>query len=1074
MQAINRKKGGCGMKTELLRKGRTAAQVLMPVLAVFFLWRGAIRVEQGPAASSQDDYGTVLEKFEAPPPEYRSAPLWVWNDRVTPGQIDEQLADFKAHGIGGVFIHPRPGLITPYLSEEWMSLVRHAVEVGKKLGMKVWLYDENSYPSGFAGGHVPAAMPDAVRTGLRMTTAAELPTAFEHEPLLILRKTASGFEEVTAKMRQQNPRPGAYYIFDLNRQAPNPWYGGFTYVDLMRRDVTEKFLDVTLNAYKRAIGDEFGGVVPGTFQDEAEISPAGGRDMVVVNYTPALFDRFQAKWGYDLRLQLPSLFDEVGEWQRVRHNFYATLLGLFLDNWAKPYYEYCTANNLIFTGHYWEHEWPRPVNNPDSMAFGAYAHMPGIDILMNDFQTDTHAQFGNARAVKEIRSAANQLGKARTMSETFGAGGWDMTFFDQKRIADWEYALGVNFLNQHLSYVTIKGARKRDHPLSFSYHEPWWPTYKTLADYYGRLSVALSSGRQENRILVIEPTTTAWMYYSARGETEQIKLIGNDFQNFVNRLEAAQVEYDLGSESIIKDFGQAQGGKFIVGQQTYDLVILPPALENLNASTVALLDKYVAGGGRILSWVSPPEYIEGKADDNLEKLAAQYPQNWLTASEPPGLRKIEELCPPRLVFELVNANGSTPNLLFHHRRTLKDSELVFLANTSNKEGSSGSILGIGRSCEQWDLFTGKASPYPSEREKGRLSVEFDLPPGGSLLLCFKPGEGPKVPHRGDRSSILQPQKEAAIKREAPNVLTLDYCDLTLGGKTEKDLYFYEAQLKTYKYHGLDRNPWDSAVQYKTNILDKDKFARDSGFEAAYNFEVADGVNVGSWQAVVERPELFQVSINGQKIAPLKDRWWLDRAFGIFDIGAFVKPGNNQVMLKSSPFTIHSELEPIYVLGDFGLAGGAKGFKLVPSTELKLGAWNTKGLPLYSGAVSYMKTYYLRMNDLRKNRFFVELGRWLGAVAEVKVNGKSAGVIAFQPFRLDVTDFLTLGNNDVNVMVYGTLKNTLGPFHNNPRLGMAWPGSFQQGAKGGYPPGSAYSVVGYGLFDDFKLMLERLR
>ena len=103
------------------------------------------------------------------------------------------------------------------------------------------------------------------------------------------------------------------------------------------------------------------------------------------------------------------------------------------------------------------------------------------------------------------------------MSETFGAGGWDLTFFDQKRIADWEYALGVNFINQHLSYVTIKGARKRDHPQSFSYHEPWWPAYNILADYYGRLSVALCAGRAGQPVLVLEPTTTAWMFQSPRG-----------------------------------------------------------------------------------------------------------------------------------------------------------------------------------------------------------------------------------------------------------------------------------------------------------------------------------------------------------------------------------------------------------------------------------------------------------------------------------------------------------------------------------------------------------------------------
>jgi hypothetical protein len=63
-------------------------------------------------------------------------------------------------------------------------------------------------------------------------------------------------------------------------------------------------------------------------------------------------------------------------------------------------------------------------------------------------------------------------------------------------------------------------------------------------------------------------------------------------------------------------------------------------------------------------------------------------------------------------------------------------------------------------------------------------------------------------------------------------------------------------------------------------------------------------------------------------------------------------------------------------------------------------------------------------------------------------------------------------NEVEVRVFGTLKNALGPFHNNPPLGRAWPGSFQQGAKGGRPAGQAYSVVDYGLFEDFKIKTRR--
>ncbi len=123
-----------------------AATAVVLVLAVVAAGLSCARKPQGPS------YATILKMFADPPAEYRSAPLWVWNDKMTREEIKRELEDFKARGIGGAFIHPRPGLITPYLSDEWFSLCAYAVEVGKGLGLKIWLYDENSYPSGFAGG----------------------------------------------------------------------------------------------------------------------------------------------------------------------------------------------------------------------------------------------------------------------------------------------------------------------------------------------------------------------------------------------------------------------------------------------------------------------------------------------------------------------------------------------------------------------------------------------------------------------------------------------------------------------------------------------------------------------------------------------------------------------------------------------------------------------------------------------------------------------------------------------------------------------------------------------------------
>jgi hypothetical protein len=68
----------------------------------------------------------------------------------------------------------------------------------------------------------------------------------------------------------------------------------------------------------------------------------------------------------------------------------------------------------------------------------------------------------------------------------------------------------------------------------------------------------------------------------------------------------------------------------------------------------------------------------------------------------------------------------------------------------------------------------------------------------------------------------------------------------------------------------------------------------------------------------------------------------------------------------------------------------------------------------------------------------------------------------------VTKLVKKGTNTIEVRVIGTLKNTLGPHHNGPGLGSAWPGSFQRGPESGPPAGDQYHTVDYGLFEPFVL------
>lgn len=997
--------------------------------------------------------------FKTPPVAYRSAPLWVWNDEMTEDQIDQQLQDFKSAGIGGVFIHPRPGLITAYLSDKWFSLCKYTVQKGKEMGMNVWLYDENSYPSGFAGGHVPAEMPESYNQGqgLTLQRIGQLP-ADADKSFIVLRKQDSKFIDITDKLDHHKNSTGDFFLYQKSYYKNMPWHGGYSYVDLLVDGVTEKFIEVTMTGYEKSIGSEFGKTVPGIFTDEPNISSPGG-----LRWTPALFPEFEKRWGYDLKTNLPSLAYEIGDWKQVRHNYYTTLLELFIEKWSKPWFKYCEQNNMDWTGHYWEHGWPNPHHGGDNMAMYAWHQMPAIDILMNQYSEKVNAQFGNVRAVKELSSVANQMGRQRTLSETYGAGGWELSFEDMKRIGDWQYVLGVNFLNQHLSYVTIEGARKRDHPQSFSYHAPWWKNYKPLGDYFARLSLALSAGKQVNRILVFEPTSTAWMYFSDVQSHKNFSALGPQFQEFVLSLEKNQIEYDLASENIVKDIGKISGKEFIVGERAYDTIIFPPGMENLDKSTFNLVKTYLQQGGKLFSFSDIPRFVDGRESDELKAIVDEYSTQWTRVNSVHDPQLLQRLASDKIQFHQPEQVGGT---FYHHRRELANGQVLFLTNTSQDKWATGSLDMRGKSVSELDLLTGVTKPYFSTAMDGFLKISFDLPPCGSVLLLVSDSIAKTTTeNQPGKINIIPPLNTVQISKTSPNVLTLDYCDLQMGGMLEKDVYFFKAADKIFKHHGFAGNPWSRAVQYKSAIVDRDTFAVGSGFEVTYSFQIDGDVERSKLQAVIEHPDLWQVSIKGKIVKQNSAQFWLDRKFGVYNIGSHAIAGKNHVKLVASPMSVHSEVEAIYILGDFNLKPLEKGWKLSKAQRLNLGSWRGQGLPFYSDRVNYSKSYAIKKSD---KRFVVKLTDWRGSVAEVLINDKSAGIIAWPPYELDVTDNLANGENEVVVVVTGTLKNLLGPHHIGPVRGTAWPASFES-AHENMPAGNEYDFIDYGLFEDFVLL-----
>jgi hypothetical protein len=165
-----------------------------------FLWSQVLALSAQTQGLPPADLAGARRTFAHPPRQFASAPLWVWNDLLTEDQIRDTMHDLASQSVKQLFVHPRPGLMTPYLSPDWFRLWKVALREAERLDMNVWIYDENSYPSGFAGGNVPKLMPMARGRGLALREANTL-VLTNSDVLAAYRLTQDACENVTSQLR---------------------------------------------------------------------------------------------------------------------------------------------------------------------------------------------------------------------------------------------------------------------------------------------------------------------------------------------------------------------------------------------------------------------------------------------------------------------------------------------------------------------------------------------------------------------------------------------------------------------------------------------------------------------------------------------------------------------------------------------------------------------------------------------------------------------------------------------------------------------------------------------------------
>ena len=486
-----------------------------------------------------------LAKVAQPAALHLPAPFWSWNEVMDLQEVRRQVHEMARGGLGGAFIHVRVGLITKYMGDEFLEAVAASLEEARGLGLHLYLYDEDRWPSGWAGGAVPLADP-SFRTKwlLRVAAGAALPPEGE------------------ATLLSEGPSGERYYRYVS--PLGQAWFSGASYADLMDRRAMETFLQAAYEPYAARFGADFGGLIPAIFTDEPAITflPAYSdvpRGMLF--WTDELPARFQALHGYDPLPRLHELFADVGDYTALRTDYYRTCAWLFEHHFSKQLGDWCRQHGIALTGHYML-EGSLTANLAwDVCTLPHYRHLdwPGIDHL--------------GRQIQEVitgigcRSVVNQYEKPRMMSELYGCCGQHLSFEDRKWIGEQQIILGVNLLVPHLLLYTMAGERKRDYPCNMWYQQPWWPQNEVIDGYLGRLCALVSQGQMVPELLVLHPIESLYplrrppspdqgvwdMYHT--GDEARLVPLDEHFQALSHYLLGRQRQFDYGDETILADAG---------------------------------------------------------------------------------------------------------------------------------------------------------------------------------------------------------------------------------------------------------------------------------------------------------------------------------------------------------------------------------------------------------------------------------------------------------------------------------------------------------------------------------------
>lgn len=940
----------------------------------------------------------AFESFKNPENIYHGTDFWMLNDKLEPDELIRQLNEMKKQGVYTFIARTYIGLKSDYPGEDFKSKLRVIVDTAGKLDMKLFLQ----------AGYMPEDV-------------SGLPQEYALNYLHIY--------------KEGTPIPtNEKVLVTYNGFTITEW-NSVIFLDMFNKDSMNFYIKQSYEEVWREFSDDFGKTILSIWVDEPSYVDTH------LPYPLGIEKTFEERWGYSLIDNLHKLFFDAPGYKTVRYHYRKLLQDLMEEYYFKGIRSWCNAHGLWASGHLMlEDTLEVQISRAGAiMPFYKYFDIPGIDVLRGQQNWHKGALkpptgdyiFRDTMINTPIQcaSAARQNGQNHILCEMYAVTSQDMGFRKQKYMFDYMAAHGINHRSVHGIFYSLKGRGKRMYPPHVNYYQPYWNDVHIINDYVASVSRFISLGKPEGETLVIHPLDSAFCEYTCLLDANRVtgqqpsrtalKNRDKTFLNLTTSLSLSGCIFDLGDERSIETIGSVDNNRFSVGKMSYDTVVLPELIE-IQKTTLDKAKVFAKNGGRVIVLGKSPTMLDGietetdlLADiDNIIKVDT-----------------VSELIPLLQTSKYALSCCEDDRSVLIRRRVDGNTAYYYIFNTDCSEEKHITLTVNDIVCaEKWDAFKYNQEKIACRYKNGQTEIDITLAEGGNALICTEKTKGIQNSSTENINSvsILPISPKFDLKRNAPNVLLMEYCSFKREGGEYGDEYpilAVQQILVEEDYHG--------------KLTQKFTFRTDF---------VIKGLKIA-----LEDAAEHTILMNGIPVEAAVDGYYRAKAFETVSLPDSII-GTNTIEITrdfvplakirrkiSSLFETRNgvELEAAYLIGDFAvkmtqmperngdLRYSRKNIMLTKEKSTVYGELTKAGYPFYAGSLYLTRTFEWN-GGINKARLV--LGNLDGCLCKVKINETDCGCIHSMPYEVDISSALKKGTNTLTIELINTLRNLLGPYH----------------------------------------------